>query len=89
MYGRPVQLSVTGGTITHLFGAPWYTLPLPPRWHPCDAATTATLGILVVEKYERCPCGGWRVHHFGGDGWGSWQARNSRRNGTAHSLTLH
>lgn len=89
MYGQPVHLEVTGGIITHLHGQPWFLLPLPSRRHLCTAATIARLGILIVERYERCACGAWRVHHFGGDDWLPWQDVNSRRDGTAHSLTLH
>lgn len=89
MYGQAVQITVTGGRITHLLGVPWYCLPLPRRRHQCQPATIAVLGIMYPENLQRCACGGWRARHFGSDDWTEWRDRNSRRRGTAYSLTLH
>lgn len=92
MYGQAVQIRVTGGVITHLTGVAWYSLPIPRRRHDCTPATVAVLGVMFPENFERCACGGWRVAHFGNptaDDWTPWRDRNSRRNGTAHNITLH
>jgi hypothetical protein len=86
MYGQGIR--VTGGWIFHHHGPPWYDLPKPARWHRCEAATSARLGVVVPERFERCACGGWRVLHFGTDDFTEWRDRNSRRNGTAHNLTI-
>jgi hypothetical protein len=86
MYARGIQ--VTGGWIIHHAGIPWYDHPMPWRWHFCVAVTSARLGIVVPEFYQRCACGGWRVRHFGADGFTAWRERNCRRAGKAYSLTV-
>lgn len=88
MYGQPVQLFVINGWIIHIDGTPWYQQPLPRRWHLCWPSSTARLGVMYPDLYQRCPCGGWRVHFFGAINWTEWHDRNSRRRGTAHNLTV-
>lgn len=48
----------------------WLTMPIPRRLHRCRAATTGTLGGLLI---RRCPCGGIRIDN------GPWLERNTRK----------
>lgn len=44
--------------VVHLEGVPWYSAPIPSRWHKCTIQTSAFVKDRVV---DRCACGAIRI----------------------------